>query len=95
MKLTIAAGILAAQTLPVVSEESQQFSKESPMDFGGGLFALKNEQPIASKKKNHQQQQRTGTKARTGGALFHQHSHSGKQTLGEQGFSIQQREDVL
>jgi hypothetical protein len=78
MKLSIATGILAAKTLPDISEES---SAEA-IDYARS--PLENERFIpTTNKKNHQQQQyRSGTKkARRGGSLFHQGRRHGNKLL--------------
>jgi hypothetical protein len=77
MKLAIATGILAAKTLPVLSEES---SAEA-IDYARS--PLENERFIpTTNKKHHQQQYRTGTKKdRTGGSLFHQSRRHGNKLL--------------
>jgi hypothetical protein len=69
MKLAIATGIVATQSLPVISEEST--SNDNLMDFAGRLLTLKDEL-LFTNKKTHQHD-RTGTKDRTTvGTLFHQ-----------------------
>ena len=76
MKLTIAAGILAARTFPVRSDESSE-----PMDvLAGGRSVLKSEPLFIATMTKHQppQEQRTGTKARAVGApsLFQRHDRA-------------------
>ena len=76
MKLTIAAGILAARTLPVRSDESSE-----PLDIVAvGRSVLKSEPILTTMTKHHpQQEQRPGTKARAGGAsFFHRHRSEAK-----------------
>jgi hypothetical protein len=71
MKLTVATSILATQTLPVVSEESQ-FSTEDRSDIAEVLLALQNEPFFTTeKKKKHPRAQRTGTKDRIDALFLH------------------------
>ena len=58
MKLAIATGIVATQSLPVISEEST--SNDNHMDFAGRLLTFKDEL-LFTNKKTHQHDH-TGTR---------------------------------
>ena len=71
MKFTIATGIIATQTLPVISEESHPSKKNNPVDFveDDDLSAPLPNNIIINEKRHHPQ--RTGTKSRTLSILWH------------------------